>query len=180
MHTRATFLRLLVLTLLCCAALRPAAAQTTPPPGPAATDIGNGCVIDLPAGWKAAAGLAVDQAFLQRSGALLLAAYHPEGSRPTDLPYALVEHFAASKNVTNAEQDQIAEIVRSYYTTAVRPPSKADRSAGWKRATVTPVVHDYRNRRFSFRATIQYEVGGTHHVEVACAFGDETRSKACW
>ena len=175
MKPRASLLDLLAIGLLLALFATQAHAQTAaPPPAPPApvvTDAGDGCVIDLPANWTRSGELVTQQGFLRRADATLVATFHPIGSRPTDLPFALLEQFRTLQNPTQAEQAEAAEMVRSYYLTAIRPPSKADRSAGWKRATVTPVVHDYRNRRFSFRATVHYDVGGDYHVEVAGAFG---------
>lgn len=147
-------------------ALSAATAQTTLP----ANDDGT-VVLDVPAGWVKSSDLATSSGFRARPDATLVASFHPDGARPTDLPYALLEHFSdAVPATTLTNMGASADFVAAYYATALDPPSKADRAGTWKDATVSKPILDLTHRYFTFRATIRYEggIGGkaTYYVSV--------------
>lgn len=138
-----------------------------------ATNLGQGFMIDIPGDWTITGRGVLNQAFAQRSSAYLSDVLHLKDARPTDLPYATVEQigYRGMTSPTATQQQQLAQMVADYYATAFSPPSKADRPPLFKSATVSPVVYDASNRRFTFSVVVKYDLIGEQHVDVAGCFG---------
>lgn len=149
--------------LLIAALAAAAAAQTTLPATPDAA-----LVVDLPAGWVKSSDAATLAGFRPRPGAVLKASFHPEGSRPTVVPYAVLEEIPAPADARKNGVFAAGEVVASYFRGAIDPPSRADRPGTWKSARVSKVSYEYDE--FSLYASIEY-VGGingntTYYVSV--------------
>lgn len=136
-------------------------------------DLGDGFVMEIPADWVATTRAALSAAFATRAGATLTDAFHPPGSRPTDLPYATVEQlrYAGLRNPTATQQRELADQILTYYQTAFNPPSRADRPPSFKSAIVSPLVFDSINRRFHFSVVAKYDLIPDRTIDVAGCFG---------
>jgi hypothetical protein len=147
-----------------------AAAQTTMPVGKEGM-----AEFELPAGWVRTSDLATSQGFRPGVAGKIVSTFHPEGSRPTDLPYAVIEHIGKEPVYANVSMYYTVPRVAGRYAQAMDPPSKADRAGTWKSARVT--TPQWSGNNFTFRVAIDY-VGGisgnkTYYVSVIGHFEDE-------
>lgn len=177
-------MRLLALTVLLSLLTNFRAVSQTPAPpttAPVPMELSERVIADMPPDWVRTPEFVRRNGFLEHTGSSLVSTFFRQGARPTDLPYLTLEYFRQNRNPTQAEQEEAAEIVRSYYLTAIRPPSKADRAAGWKRATVTPIVYDFVKGTFNFHATIYFDSGGDYQVDVSGIYDqDNTVVLSAW
>ena len=160
--------RVLHLLLIALCLIAPASAQTTVAMG----DDPDASVV-LPKGWIAATGVTTTAGFRGRGDATLLSVFYPEGNRPTDVPFALLERFMTSPQTDTI--DETADRVAIFYKTAIASPSKADRVGTWKSAQVTKPEIDRRRGIFTFNATVNFEGGinakTTYYVTIVGHFG---------
>lgn len=165
---------LIALLLVVAIASQAFAARGTAPSTIKADAAGN-VMLDLPDGWIKSSDAATLAGFKGRTDSELIATFHPEGSRPTDMPYALLERLMGTSGGVFKNPYQAADVAAAYYTSAIDPPSKADRAGTWKSSTVSKPV--WNGTFFSFRATIRYEGGingnATYYVNVLGSYVDE-------
>lgn len=140
--------------LLVLAIAHVASAQTTQPANADAS-----LIVAMPKGWVKSSDLSTMAGLRHKSDSTLIATFHPEGSRPTDLPYALLESIPAPTNASVNGLTASGDRLAAYFSAAIDPPSKADRPGTWKSAIVSKPQYFIANAFFTFRATIKYEGG---------------------
>lgn len=134
----------------------------------------RGFSIDFPADWVRCPEPVDPGAFSARAGAIVTAALHRQGSRPTDPPYAAIEHLfypGGTLKPTTAQQRDLARQVADYYASGFFPPSKTARPVAPKKASVTPIDFDAANGTFRFSVVATYDRPPDMHIEVSGAFG---------